>query len=209
MPLPRLRPLHRLWSFLALGMATTLLTLSFNIIPLPSIAKPSQTIAQTRTAARPNLDLVQQGKTAYQKGQLNQAITLWQKAEKAFANQNDRLHQAMTLSYLAQAYQQLSAWDQANPTIAQSLELLKQPNQGKGSDRLHILAEAQNIQGGLQLDQGKADAAFTSWQQAANTFQQAGESAGVIRSQINQSQALVIPNQAMDAADKAFMIKSY
>jgi CHAT domain-containing protein len=192
MPLPRLYPLHRLWPFLSLGIATTLLVLGLNIIPLPSTATiPTRSIAQTSSSARSTLDLVQQGKTAYQKGQLNQAITLWQQAVTAFASQGDRLHQAMALSYLAQAYQQLGAWDKANPAIAESLELLKQPNQRIGGDRLHILAEAQTIQGSLQLDQGQADAAFASWQQAASTFQQAGEPAGVIRSQINQSQALV------------------
>ncbi|BAY73431.1 hypothetical protein NIES23_62590 (plasmid) [Trichormus variabilis NIES-23] len=217
MQLPLLRQMKRLLRFLGLGIGTTLLILVLSLISIPSNAKQilshrhppdfippifkgsgdlvsslqSNLPAQTSQSTSPTLDLVQQGKINYQKGQLEQAITLWQRAADTFAAQGDRLHQAMTLSYLAQAYQQLGIWDKANPAIAQSLELLKQSNQGTTSDRLHILAEAQTIQGSLQLDQGQASDAFTSWQLAAKTFQLAGDQAGVLRSQINQSQALV------------------
>ncbi|MEH1919771.1 CHAT domain-containing protein [Nostoc sp.] len=217
MQLPLLRQMKRLLRFLGLGIGTTLLILVLSLISIPSNAQqilshrhppdfapplfqgsgdlalstqsnfPTQASQSTSSA----IDLVQQGKTSYQKGQLEQAITHWQQAADAFAAQGDRLHQAMTLSYVAQAYQQLGIWDKANRAIAQSLELLKQSNQGTTGDRLHILAEAQTIQGSLQLDQGLASDAFTSWQLAAKTFQQAGDRAGVIRSQINQSQALV------------------
>ncbi|MEH2080098.1 MAG: CHAT domain-containing protein [Nostoc sp.] len=217
MQLPLLRQMKRLLRFLGLGIGTTLLILVLSLISIPSNAQlipvhrhppdfapplfkgsgdlalftQSNFPAQASQSTSSALDLVQQGKTDYQKGQLEQAVTLWQQAADAFAAQGDRLHQAMTLSYLAQAYQQLGRWDKANPAIAQSLQLLKQPNQVTTGDRLHILAEAQTIQGSLQLDQGQASDAFASWQLAANAFQQAGEQAGVVRSQINQSQALV------------------
>jgi CHAT domain-containing protein len=207
MQLPFLQQLKRFLPFFGLGLSTTLLslTLSFN----PSYAQLSAlhtdrptsvtfiaqggsgNLAQISQPISLTLDLVQQGKTAYQNGQLNRAVTVWNQAADDFAAQGDRLHQAMTLSYLAQAYQQLGQWDKANPTIAQGLELLKQPTQGAIGERLPILAEAFTIQGSLQFDQGRASEAFTSWQQAANAFQQASDRAGVIRSQINQSQALV------------------
>lgn len=174
-------------------MATLLLILALSLHSIPGVAQqiPGDRPPPTRSP-QPAPDLVQQGKTAYQQGQLNQAITLWQQAAAAFAAQGDRLHQAMTLSYLAQAHQQSGDWDDARTAIAQSLELLRQPDQGTRSERLRILAEAQTIQGSLQLDQGQATAALTSWQQAADAFQQAGDRSGVIRSKINQSQALVI-----------------
>ncbi|MDZ8066890.1 MAG: CHAT domain-containing protein [Nostoc sp. DedQUE08] len=217
MQLPLLRQMKRLLRFLGLGIGTTLLILVLNLISIPSNAQQilsdrnppdfapplfqgsrdlalstqSNLPAQASQSTSSALDLVQQGKTNYQKGQLEQAVTLWQQAADAFAAEGDRLHQAMTLSYLAQAYQQLGIWDKANPAIAQSLQLLKQPIQGATGERLHILAEAQTIQGSLQLDQGQASDAFASWQLAANAFQQAGDRVGVLRSQINQSQALV------------------
>ncbi|MEH2255260.1 CHAT domain-containing protein [Nostoc sp.] len=217
MQLPLLRQMKRLLRFLGLGIGTTLLILVLSLISIPSNAQlipvhrnppdfapplfkgsgdlasstQSNFPAQASQSTSSALDLVQQGKTNYQKGQLEQAVTLWQQAADAFAAQGDRLHQAMTLSYLAQAYQQSGRWDKANPAIAQSLQLLKQPTQGAIAERLHIWAEAQTIQGSLQLDQGQASDAFTSWQLAANAFQQAGDQADVVRSQINQSQALV------------------
>lgn len=205
MQLPLLRQLKRLLPFL-LGIGTTLLILGLSLHPITAqqssvlqdlsaaskgnLATPTLTIAQISQPTSPALNLVQQGKTAYQKGQINQSITLWKQASDDFAAQGDRLHQAMTLSYLAQAYQQRNDWDNAKSAIAQSLQLLKQPTQGSG-DRLHILAEAQTIQGSLQLDQGQASEAYASWQQALNAFQEAGDRAGVVRSQLNQSQALL------------------
>lgn len=205
MQLPLLRQLKRLLPFL-LGIGTTLLILGLSLHPITAQqssvlqAPPAfgtlpkggrgDLIAQTNPSINPSLNLVQQGKTAYQKGQLNQSITLWKQASDAFAAQGDRLHQAMTLSYLAQAYQQRNDWENAKSAIAQSLQLLKQPTQGSG-DRLRILAEAQTIQGSLQLDQGQASEAYASWEQALNAFQTAGDRAGVVRSQLNQSQALL------------------
>jgi CHAT domain-containing protein len=168
--------IRRLQRFLALALSTTLIIISLS---LPTTAKPTDLI------------LIQQGKTQYQQGQLPQAISLWQQAADSAARQGDRIHQAMALSYLAQAYQQLSAWDQANPAINSSLELLKQTKDSDPSDRLAILAEAQTIQGSLQLDQGKSAEAYASWQESEKSFQQIGDRLGILRSQINQSQALV------------------
>ncbi|XGV96366.1 MAG: CHAT domain-containing protein [Leptolyngbya sp. BL-A-14] len=175
-----------------LGGSNDLNAANFELRADNSLEKGSRgdLIAQTSQPISPTLNLVQQGKAAYQNGQLKQAVTVWKQAADAFAGQDDRLHEAMTLSYLAQAYQQLGEWDKANTAIAQSLQLLKQANQGAG-DRLRILAEAQTIQGSLQLDQGQPSEAYASWQQAVNAFQQAGNQAGVIRSQLNQSQALI------------------
>lgn len=193
------RHTKRLLSALGLGISTTFLVLGLNLNPLPLAAQMGRvdltgtkpTIAQTTTSAPSPFDLVQQGKTAYQKGEINQAIARWTQAAKTFESKGDRLHQAMTLSYLAQAYQQLGDWSKANPAIAKSFKLLTEGNPGMESDRLPILAEAQTIQGSLQLDQGEASAALSNWEQAEKTFQQAGNQTGVIRSQINQSQALL------------------
>ncbi|UBF27676.1 CHAT domain-containing protein [Kovacikia minuta CCNUW1] len=180
--------IKRFLLLLSLGIGTTLLILCLNFNPLPSAA---QLTPPTGQATSPALELDQQGKTYYQKGQLEQAIAVWNQAAKSFAAQNDRPHQAMILSHLAQAYQQLGQWDQANAAIAQSLDLLKPGKSGVEGDRLRILAEAQTTQGSLQLAQGQTESALTSWQQAALTFQQAGDQVGVIRSQINQAQALM------------------
>ncbi|HEY9606776.1 MAG TPA: CHAT domain-containing protein, partial [Allocoleopsis sp.] len=98
--------------------------------------------------------------------------------------------QAMVLSNLALTYQQLGQWTQANQAIAQSLNLLQTENQATTPARLPILAQVRNNQGSLQLAQGQAEAALTSWQQATTLYQQAGDAVGVTRSLINQAQAM-------------------
>lgn len=132
--------------------------------------------------------LVQAGKERYQAGQYTGAISVWQQAAEGFASQDDRLNQAAVLSNLALVYQQLGQWTEANAAIAQSLELL-QTERGS-ADRQKILAPALNIQGNLQLSQGQAEQALTSWQKATEVYEQMGDTAGVTRGLINQTQAL-------------------
>ncbi|PSB60514.1 hypothetical protein C7B79_25455, partial [Chroococcidiopsis cubana CCALA 043] len=55
---------------------------------------------------------------------------------------------------------------------------------------LLVLAQALNTQASLQLGLGQADTAFSTWQQAATVYERAGDRPGVIRSLLNQSQAL-------------------
>jgi len=94
----------------------------------------------------------------------------------------------MVLSNLALAYHQLGQWSEANGAIATSLQLL--PTKNTATDHLRILAQALNTQGKLQLAQGQAEQALTTWQKAAETYQQVEDKTGVARSLINQAQAL-------------------
>jgi len=204
--------MKRLLILLGLGICTTIAILVFSFTPSSSQAKlipvdrsfPTFPLFPVNRAnillsidsidhhlVNPTLDLVQQGKTYYQKGQLESAVAVWQQAISAFVAAGDRLHQAMTLNYLAQGYQQLGIWEKANSAIAESLALLKQSDSIKTKEWLHILAETLTTQGSLQFEQGQVSSSVTSWQKAENIFGQAGDSVGTIRSQINQSQALI------------------
>jgi len=55
---------------------------------------------------------------------------------------------------------------------------------------LQIIAQALDVQGQLQLAQGQAEAALTTWQKAANIYQQIGDKARLTRNRINSAQAL-------------------
>ena len=135
--------------------------------------------------------LVQQGKTLYEAGQFADAVALWQKVAGAYQSQGDSLNQALVLNYLCLAYQQLGKWDEAGVAIANSLKLLQAEQETTSAkDRLPVLAQALNTQGSLQLAQGQAENALTTWRQSAATYKQAGDEAGIIGSQINQAQAL-------------------
>ncbi|BAY08482.1 CHAT domain-containing protein [Calothrix sp. NIES-2098] len=153
----------------------TLLTIS--ILP-PSFA--------FRTAENSAQELLQQGRNLYEAEQFERASLAFEQALINFKAQGDKLRQAMTLSNLCLTYQQLGKWTKASQAITESLNLLQT---GENS-QTQILAQALDIQGRLQLAQGKAESAFNTWQQAATIYAKIGDRTGSIRSQINAAQAL-------------------
>ncbi len=135
--------------------------------------------------------LVEQGKTLYDAGQFAEAVKVLQQAAAAFRASGDKLREAMTLSNLSLAYQQLGQWTEAEKAIAQSLQILQsRENTGTSSDRAQIIAQALDVQGRLQFAQGKTEAALTTWQKAADIYQQIGDAATLTRNRINSAQAL-------------------
>lgn len=137
-----------------------------------------------------NIDaLVQQGRDYYESGQFAQAATVWEQAASSFATRKDGLNQAMVLSNLSLAYQRLGQWTRSKDAIAKSLDLLQSTTDTSPS-RIRILAQAFNTQGSLQLAQGQTEQALATWQKAEAAYRQANDDAGILRSQINQAQAL-------------------
>jgi CHAT domain-containing protein len=136
--------------------------------------------------------LVQQGRTLYETGQFAEAARVWQQAAQVYQSQGDRLNQALALSYLSLAYQQLGEWEEAKVAIADSLKLLQPSTVQPSADEpsVLILAQALNTQGQLQLSLGQAELALNTWQQSTATYAQAGDEAGMTGSLINQVQAL-------------------
>ena len=62
----------------------------------------------------PNPSKLQQGKTFYDAGQYSQAVEVLKQAVTEYASLGDKVRQALTLSNLSLAYQQLNLWDEAN-----------------------------------------------------------------------------------------------
>jgi CHAT domain-containing protein len=151
--------------------------------PAVSSAVQNLAISQGRTQ-----ELVQQGKTLYEVGQFAEAVNVLQQAAADFRANGDGLREAMTLSNLSLAYQQLGLWAEAEKAIAQSLNLLQ--NLDNSKERSAILAQTLDVQGQLQLTRGKAEAALTTWQRAADIYQQIGDGAALTRNRINSAQAL-------------------
>ncbi len=172
---------------LLLGLVLTLLMAAGGIFPVTvqATSPPS-----TRQVISYTAQSEQQGKEYYQAGQFSTAIKIWQQVLKVYQSQGDKLNQARVLSNLSLGYQQLGQWSEATQAITHSLKLVHQ-KQGKYSpEQLKVLAQALNTQGSLQLATGKPQAALATWQQAADTYQQAKNEIGVIRSLINKSQGL-------------------
>ncbi|HCF28539.1 MAG TPA: hypothetical protein DEV81_15365 [Cyanobacteria bacterium UBA11049] len=144
----------------------------------------------------PNAQLVQQGKNLYEAERFSEAVKILQQAVNSFKASGDKLSQAMVLSNLSLAYQQLGQWDKAENAIANSLSLLEYPvkkragGAGGKIQNLEVIAQILDVKGRLQLARGQTEQALTTWQQAADIYVKLKDNAGLIRNQINSAQAL-------------------
>lgn len=131
----------------------------------------------------------EQGRILYEAGQFSEATVFWKQAIQQYEDQGDFRNQALSLSYLSLAYQDLGQWQNAERAISQSLEILSNTPPSTPHEQ-QILAHALNTKGSLQLTLGQAEAALDTWKQAQSAYAQAKDETGVLGCQINQAQAL-------------------
>ncbi len=163
------------------------------ILPVSaSLPKVEQASSFLLAQSLPNpQSLIEQGKTLYNQGKFSQAVAVLKQALVVFQKEGNVLEQAMTLSNLSLAYQQLGLWKEAEQAISESLNLLQySQNVAKSTDKLKVIAQTLDIQGKLQLSLGRAEQALNIWQQAAAIHTQVGNQTGAINSKLNQAQAL-------------------
>ncbi|MEH2294126.1 CHAT domain-containing protein [Nostoc sp.] len=169
------------WLYVSLSVLS--LCLAFTIT---SVKASPPVITTVLSSSQPTNGL-EQGRNLYQSGRFAEAVTAWQTAAQHYHSQGDRLNEALGLSYLSLAQQELNQWQAAQQSIEQSLKLLQT---NKPSADAILWAQAFNTQASLQLHTGKAETALESWQQAEKFYEQAGDKMGSLGSQINQAQAL-------------------
>ena len=171
------------WLLLVLFTMVGCLILSSDVV-LTAAVEPLPQHQTTHTVAK----LVEKGKKLYATENFSAAIQTLKQALTEYEAQEDRLRQAMVLSNIALAYQQLAEWQQVNTYVRESLDRLK--NLAKVPESNSILAQTLDIQGRLQLARGNGELAAQTWEQAAETYQEIGNETGFIRTSINQAQAL-------------------
>ncbi len=156
----------------------------------------SPVLSQTQL---PVAQIVKQGKEHYDKAQYTQAIDKLKQALNHFTASKNTLNQAVTLSNLSLAYQQLGEWQEAEKTINQSLQIIgfdsqKPQTNGFSNQKLKILAPSLDIYGKLLFTRSQPEGALKYWQLAGKIYQQINqqlnENSGLIQNQINQVQAL-------------------
>jgi CHAT domain-containing protein len=147
----------------------------------------------------PVAQIVKQGKEYYDKAQYTQAIDKLKQALNHFTISGNTLNQAVTLSNLSLAYQQLGEWQEAETTINQSLQIIGFDSQkpqinGFSNQKLKILAPSLDIYGKLLFSRSQPEGALKYWQLAGKVYQklnqQLNENSGLIQNQINQVKAL-------------------
>ncbi|MFN6517697.1 MAG: CHAT domain-containing protein [Nostoc sp. CreGUA01] len=152
-----------------------------------STTLPFSVLATTSTV---NL-LVQQSQALYEAGQFMETVQILKKAANEFKANNDVLNEAIALSNLSLAYQQLGRWQEATEAITQSIKLLQTlKNSNSSQAKSQIFGQALDVKGGLELAQGQTEAALSTWQEAAKIYQQLDETSALIRNRINQAQAM-------------------
>lgn len=169
--------------------------ITIGILPALSQAPVGNQIAQSVDEAQ---QLVQKGREHYDAEQFTQAVESLKLAVDIFEASREELKQAITLSNLSLAYQELGELTEGKKAITESLKLLGFNLQDVSTkqipdlsnQQLRILAPALDIYGRFRYRQGRAQLALDSWQLAANIYEQLENPEGMIGSQINQMQAL-------------------
>ncbi|MBD2209731.1 CHAT domain-containing protein [Nostoc linckia FACHB-104] len=162
-----------------LGLFLTLLPVAAHNYSQPLIGQKLSNAAQQE----------QQGRQYYEAGQFGEAIKIWQQVLQIYQSQNDEINQARVLNNLSLSYQQIGQWLEAKQAISSSLKFLDVKSD-RTKEKLNVLAQALNTQGSLELATGKSETALAIWQKATATYTKADNEIGVIKSLINQSQAL-------------------
>lgn len=164
----------------AQGRVTSPSLLSFSALARVDTSEPDN-VAMIEAAAR---DIAAEGRELYWAGQFSAAIEAWQRAARSV--EGNPTAQAMLMSYLSLAYQELNQWDMAEQMIDQSTVLLE----GEAAVDDLLQAQVLNTKAGLAFHLGQAETALILWQQSEDFYNRGGDRAGVLGSQINQAQAL-------------------
>lgn len=171
-------------SWVALGLASPASAEERAIAPAlqPAMVWQVTQVASSRESSA-LLDLLRQGQSLYQAGQLTEAIALWQRLLK-ITGVGDQHYQVLAWNQLALAYYDLGQLSAANNAIAQSQSLLTD------ADPPQLIAQMLMTQGAIQLATGQTEAALATWQQAEELYRSAADPIGELGSQLNQAQAL-------------------
>ncbi len=145
----------------------------------------------TVLAAETHQGLLQQGLGYYETEQYSKAVQQWRRASLEFERQGDNWGQALSLSYLSLAQQELGQLDQASQSLTASLQLVEAVDSTTySSTQTVIYAKVLNAQGKLRWLQSDFEAALSDWQRAGQFYGQAGDLAGVAIANINQARVL-------------------
>ncbi|MEM9152627.1 MAG: tetratricopeptide repeat protein [Cyanobacteria bacterium P01_F01_bin.3] len=177
-----------------------LLGLVLTILPISTTPGLGRELARTSTAdiSEPTLyaqapsaqALIEQGRDYYNAQRFTAAATAWSEAAVLFASENNPPQQALALSYLTAAEQQLGHLEAANTHISQSVALISALiSDTEEASLTPISAQIQNTLGSLQFAQGRTQLALETWQLAAELYLQLADQPRYLNNLLNQVQA--------------------
>ncbi|WP_424103039.1 CHAT domain-containing protein [Moorena producens] len=110
----------------------------------------------------------------YKANKRSKAERAWKKAALSFEIQDYELKQAMLLSNISIAYQQLEQFDQAMNAVSESLKRLESADNRNSLDYSIIFAQALTTKGQLLATQGDTQGASSAYAKAFDTIQLLG-----------------------------------
>lgn len=193
----KLKLSKKIFKIAAINLALFTLTFSLIIIPSTAAKQPQYIESQTTLTQAAPEQLLQQAEQLFQAGRLTDAVTILQQANRIYKQSGNTIGQAAAQTNLSLALEQLRLWLEASVAINTSLNLLGWDNtfntlkvNNPKLESLKVLAPTLDILTGLQLRQGQSDAAIETAKRAEIYWCQLGDNTAVIRSRINQAQAL-------------------
>lgn len=125
------------------------------------------------------------GRELFEAGRYLEAVRVWEEGAESYRRQGDVINQALVLSYLTTAYQQLGKWEEAEKAIATSIDLIENSQNPPAL----IAARIIGAKASLQLARGRGEAALKTWEFAETYYQEAGDFIGIAGTKINQAKA--------------------
>jgi CHAT domain-containing protein len=156
-----------------------LLFIGIGILPVTAQA-PSSPSTQVAESAN---TLVKRGREHYDKGEYRDAI---QDLKQAYEKAEDTLNQAMILSNLSLAYQQVGKWQEARQTITKASEQLNRFSSNNSDSEVKLAAQIMLVKGQLEMAVGQPEEALQAWQTAYTEFDRIKDTIGKQRSQLYQ-----------------------
>ncbi|MGD1699506.1 CHAT domain-containing protein [Dapis sp. BLCC M229] len=152
------------------------------------------TQASTISASR----LEAKAQQLFEKGDFSGSIPLLEAAINNYANLGDDYGQIRALRNLGLVYLKLGEWQNSEVTLNRCLNLIQQISNNQKTAQL--TASVLEVKGQLLLSIGQAEAALNTWKEASQIYKEIENYLGLIRSNINQAQAL----QALGLYSQAF-----
>jgi tetratricopeptide (TPR) repeat protein len=152
--------------------------------PVPSV---EQSLPKTPAQGLNEQSLIDHGQALYDQGQFSEAAGVLNQALEIATQQGDRYSQVLVFRNLALVDLQQGYLDQAEEFIQKSLALVPTLSKQEQSTLQPSLLE---VEGGLQVQQGKANQAYTTWEKASGLYEQLGKQDQANRIRINQAYAL-------------------
>jgi CHAT domain-containing protein/uncharacterized protein HemY len=141
-------------------------------------------LAQTSSGESLAESSLARSQTLFNQGQYQATIPLLQQAQQTYQQQGDSAGVTLTMINLAQVYQALGQWAEAETAIESAIARLEQIPSPV------LQAQALDVQGQLQFEQGDSNQALAIWKQSAALYDALGESNRAILSRLYQVRAL-------------------